>query len=107
MVRDGESGVGRVDTERVDTERVDTERVDTERVDTERVDTERVDTEGRMVIPKEWRDKFNTNEFILVLKDDRIEFYPRVLNLTKLIDSIKVEELPSDWHELKRMVYRL
>ncbi|MFP3234147.1 MAG: AbrB/MazE/SpoVT family DNA-binding domain-containing protein [Sulfolobaceae archaeon] len=67
----------------------------------------RVDSQGRIVIPKEWRDKFNTDEFILVLKDDRIELYPRVSNLTKLIDSIDVEELPSDWHELKRKVYRL
>jgi AbrB family looped-hinge helix DNA binding protein len=73
----------------------------------EKVVIKRVDTQGRIVIPKEWRDKFNTDEFILVLKDDRIELYPRVSNLTKLIDSIDVEELPSDWHELKRKVYRL
>ncbi|MCH4815493.1 MAG: AbrB/MazE/SpoVT family DNA-binding domain-containing protein [Saccharolobus sp.] len=72
----------------------------------EKVVIKRVDIQGRIVIPKEWRDKFNTDEFILVLKDDRIELYPRVSNLTKLIDSIDVEELPSDWHELKRKVYR-
>ncbi|ACP36332.1 transcriptional regulator, AbrB family [Sulfolobus islandicus Y.G.57.14] len=73
----------------------------------EKVVIKRVDIQGRIVIPKEWRNKFNTDEFILVLKDDRIELYPRVSNLTKLIDSINVEELPSDWHELKRKVYRL
>jgi len=73
----------------------------------EKVVIKRVDSQGRIVIPKEWRDKFNTDEFIIVLKDDRIELYPRVSNLTKLIDSIDVEELPSDWHELKRKVYRL
>ena len=44
----------------------------------EKVVIKRVDTQGRIVIPKEWRDKFNTDEFILVLKDDRIELYPRV-----------------------------
>ena len=73
----------------------------------EKVVIKRVDSQGRIVIPKEWRDKFNTDEFIIVLKDDRIELYPRASNLTKLIDSIDVEELPSDWHELKRKVYRL
>ena len=73
----------------------------------EKVVIKRVDSQGRIVIPKEWRDKFNTDEFILVLKDDMIELYPRASNLTKLIDSIDVEELPSDWHELKRKVYRL
>ena len=72
----------------------------------EKVVIKRVDSQGRIVIPKEWRDKFNTDEFILVLKDDKIELYPRASNLTKLIDSIDVEELPSDWHELKRKVYR-
>ena len=72
----------------------------------EKVVIKRVDSQGRIVMPKEWRDKFNTDEFILVLKDDRIELYPRASNLTKLIDSIDVEELPSDWHELKRKVYR-
>jgi len=72
----------------------------------EKVVIKRVDSQGRIVIPKEWRDKFNTDEFILVLKDDRIELYPRASNLTKLIDSIDVEELLSDWHELKRKVYR-
>ncbi|MFP3171196.1 AbrB family transcriptional regulator [Sulfolobus sp. SCGC AB-777_G06] len=73
----------------------------------EKVVIKKVDSQGRIVIPKEWRDKFNTDEFIIVLKDDRIELYPRASNLTKLIDSIDVEELPSDWHELKRKVYRL
>ncbi|BCU71270.1 AbrB/MazE/SpoVT family DNA-binding domain-containing protein [Stygiolobus caldivivus] len=73
----------------------------------EKVVIKRVDSQGRVVIPKEWRDKFNTDEFVLVLKEDKIELYPRVSNLTKLIDSIDVEELPGDWHELKRKVYRL
>lgn len=67
----------------------------------------KVDSQGRIVIPKEWRDKFKTNEFILVLKEDKIELYPRISNLTKLIDSIEVDDFPSDWHELKRKVYRL
>lgn len=67
----------------------------------------KVDNQGRIVIPKEWRDRFKTNEFILVLKEDKIELYPRISDLPKLIDSVEVDDLPSDWHELKRKVYRL
>jgi AbrB family looped-hinge helix DNA binding protein len=73
----------------------------------EKVVLKKVDNQGRIVIPKEWRDRFKTNEFILVLKEDKIELYPRISDLPKLIDSVEVDDLPSDWHELKRKVYRL
>jgi AbrB family looped-hinge helix DNA binding protein len=67
----------------------------------------KIDMQGRIVIPKEWRSRFNTNDFILVLNDDKVEIYPKTSNLLKFIDSVEVEELPEDWHELKNKVYRL
>ncbi|BDC17516.1 AbrB/MazE/SpoVT family DNA-binding domain-containing protein [Acidianus sp. HS-5] len=73
----------------------------------EEVVIKKVDEQGRIVIPKEWRTRFNTDEFIMVLKDDKIEIYPKVSNLSKLIDSVEVDELTDDWHELKRKIYRL
>ncbi|WP_390531122.1 hypothetical protein [Sulfurisphaera ohwakuensis] len=39
-------------------------------------------TVKRIDMPKEWMDKSSTDEFILVLKDDRIELYLHVSNLT-------------------------
>lgn len=72
----------------------------------EKVVIKKVDDQGRIVIPKEWRVKFGTEDFILVLKDDRMEIYPKVSNLSKLIDSVEVDELPDDWHELKSKIYR-
>jgi len=42
-----------------------------------------------------------------VLKEDKIEIYPKVSSLSRLVDSVEVEELPSDWHELKRKVLGL
>jgi AbrB family looped-hinge helix DNA binding protein len=65
----------------------------------------KIDKQGRIVIPKEWRDRFGTNNFILVLNEDKIEIYPKRSNLLKFIDSVEVEELPEDWHGLKRKVY--
>jgi AbrB family looped-hinge helix DNA binding protein len=65
----------------------------------------KIDKQGRIVIPKEWRDRFGTNNFILVLNEDKIEIYPKRSNLLKFIDSVEVEELPEDWHRLKRKVY--
>jgi len=45
----------------------------------ERVVIKRADSQGRIVLPKEWRERFNTDEFVLVLKEDKIEIYPKVL----------------------------
>jgi AbrB family looped-hinge helix DNA binding protein len=67
----------------------------------------KIDKQGRIVIPKEWRSRFATTDFILVLNDDKVEIYPKTSNLLKFIDSVEVEELPEDWHELKNKVYRL
>ena len=74
---------------------------------TEKVVIKRVDRQGRITIPKEWRDLLKAEEFVMVLMEDRIELYPKRANLSKFIDSIEVEELPDDWHEFKRKVYRL
>jgi AbrB family looped-hinge helix DNA binding protein len=67
----------------------------------------KIDKQGRIVIPKEWRSRFTVKDFILVLNDDKVEIYPETSNLLKFIDSVEVEELPEDWHELRNKVYRL
>ena len=71
----------------------------------EKVVIRKIDKQGRIVIPKGWRDRFGTKNFILVLSGDKIEMYPKRPNLLKFINSVEVEELPEDWHELKGKVY--
>jgi AbrB family looped-hinge helix DNA binding protein len=73
----------------------------------EKVIIRKIDKQGRIVIPKKWRNRFGTNNFILVLSDNKIEIYPKTSNLLKFIDSAEIEELPEDWHELKSKIYRL
>ncbi|PVU76665.1 AbrB family transcriptional regulator [Acidianus hospitalis] len=72
----------------------------------EKVKIKKVDNQGRIVIPKEWRVRFNTDEYMLVLMEDKIVVYPKVSNLSKLIGSVEVDELPDGLHELKHKVYR-
>jgi AbrB family looped-hinge helix DNA binding protein len=72
----------------------------------EKVVIRKIDKQGRIVIPKKWRNKFGTNNFILVLSDNKIEMYPKTSNLLKFINSVEIEELPEDWHELKSKIYR-
>ena len=62
----------------------------------------KVDRQGRITIPKEWRDLLRADGFVTVLSEDKIELYPKRASLSKFFDSIGVDELPEDWHELER-----
>lgn len=57
--------------------------------------------QGRIIIPKEWGNISNTEVFIS-FKREKIGLYPRV---PKMVDSVKVDDLLSDPHELKRKAY--
>ncbi len=55
------------------------------------MEIKRIDRQGRVVIPKEWRDKWG-DEIILIELDDRIEILPRKKpNLFRFFDKVKVE----------------
>ena len=36
-------------------------------------------TKGQITIPKKWRDKFNTNQFIISEKGDKLEIKPLIV----------------------------
>ncbi|USS41079.1 AbrB/MazE/SpoVT family DNA-binding domain-containing protein [Thermococcus aggregans] len=55
------------------------------------MEIKRIDRQGRVVIPKEWRDKWG-DEIILIELDDRIEILPRKKpNLSRFFDMVEVE----------------
>ena len=37
-------------------------------------------SKGQITIPKKWRDKFNTNQFVLTEKGDKLEIKPLVIS---------------------------
>ena len=37
-------------------------------------------TKGQITIPKKWRDKFDTNQFVLTEKGDKLEIKPLVIS---------------------------
>ncbi|RJS74787.1 AbrB/MazE/SpoVT family DNA-binding domain-containing protein [Candidatus Bathyarchaeota archaeon] len=65
-----------------------------------------IDRQGRLVIPKKWREKvLGGDKVILVLKDDLIELRPyKGVDLTAYFDSIEVELKSdlSDWHSVRK-----
>lgn len=70
----------------------------------------RVDEQGRVLIPKKWRDKYlkKSSTVILEVKDDQIVIKcHNPVDITKYFDSIDVD-LKSDlddWNEVKRELY--
>ncbi|ASJ08682.1 AbrB family transcriptional regulator [Thermococcus siculi] len=55
------------------------------------VEVKRVDPQGRLVLPKSWREKWG-NEVIVVEFEDRIEILPRKRpRLSRFFDILEVE----------------
>lgn len=55
------------------------------------VEVKRIDSQGRLVLPKSWREKWG-NEVILIELDDRIEIIPRKKpKLSKFFDIIDAD----------------
>ena len=66
----------------------------------------RVDGQGRIVIPKKWREKYlKDRRVIMRIRGDVIEIMPeRVFDLTRFFDSIEVDVRSdlADWHKVKK-----
>lgn len=61
----------------------------------------KIDRQGRIVLPKEWRDKWG-DEVIIIVFDDKIEILPKKRpELDKFFDIIEVEIKTKD---LKRQL---
>jgi len=55
------------------------------------VEVKRIDPQGRLVLPKSWREKWG-NEVIVIELDDRIEILPRKRpRLSRFFDILEVE----------------
>ena len=66
----------------------------------------RVDGQGRIVIPKQWREKYlKGRRIIMRIKEDVIEIMPeKMFDLTRFFDSIEVDVRSdlADWHKVKK-----
>ena len=75
-----------------------------------KVEIKDVDGQGRVVIPKEWRDKYlKGGKAVLVLKEDLIEIRPlKRVSLTDYFDRVEVDIKSdlSDWHKVRKELRR-
>ncbi len=47
-------------------------------------------SKGQITIPIEWRRKFNTNQFIATLKENKLEIEPLIINKNKEVKEFTV-----------------
>jgi bifunctional DNA-binding transcriptional regulator/antitoxin component of YhaV-PrlF toxin-antitoxin module len=74
------------------------------------VEVKSVDNQGRIVLPKGWRDRYlQGKKAIVMFKEDKVEIIPFTkLDLTKYFDTVEAElnsDL-SDWHKVRKELRR-
>ena len=66
----------------------------------------KVDSQGRVVIPKKWREEYlKGRRIVMRIRGDVIEIMlERLFDLTKFFDSIEVDVKSdlADWHKVKK-----
>jgi bifunctional DNA-binding transcriptional regulator/antitoxin component of YhaV-PrlF toxin-antitoxin module len=74
------------------------------------VEVKTVDNQGRIILPKEWRDRYlKEKKAIVSLKGDLIEIRPfENADLTKYFDKVEVDLKAdlSDWHKVRQELRR-
>mgnify|MGYP000197395112 CR=1 FL=1 len=68
-----------------------------------KVEIKKIDSQGRIVLPLSWRKRIKSDEMVIVEKEDRIEIFPREVDLTKYIDAVEIDVKEfEDYHELRK-----
>ncbi len=68
-----------------------------------KVEIKPVDLQGRIILPKAWRNRLRTNSVIIIDEDDRLEIRPADVDLSRFVDAVETEERNfDDYHKLRR-----
>jgi len=68
-----------------------------------KVEIRPVDAQGRIILPKSWRNRLKTNSVIIIDEDSRLEIRPADADLSRFVDAVEVEvEHFDDYHKLRK-----
>ena len=68
-----------------------------------KVEIKTVDTQGRIILPKAWRNRLKTNAVVIIDEDDRLEIRPADADLSRFVDAVEVTvEQFEDYHKLRK-----
>ena len=67
-----------------------------------KVARKKIDPQGRIVLPVSWRRR-GDDELVVVEKNEKVEIFPRDVDLSKYMDSVEVAVGAfDDYHELRK-----
>jgi len=68
-----------------------------------KVEIRPIDSQGRIILPKSWRNRLKTNSVVVIDEDDRLEIRPADADLSRFVDAVEVEaEHFDDYHKLRK-----
>ena len=68
-----------------------------------KVEIKSVDAQGRIILPKAWRNRLKTQRVMIIDEDDRLEIRPADHDLARFVDAVEVEgDHFDDYHSLRK-----
>jgi AbrB family looped-hinge helix DNA binding protein len=68
-----------------------------------KVEIRPVDTQGRIILPKSWRNRLRTRSVLVIDEDDRLEIRPADADLSRFVDAVEVDGKDfEDYHTLRK-----
>ncbi|MBI5393314.1 AbrB family transcriptional regulator [Candidatus Woesearchaeota archaeon] len=60
------------------------------------VSTKEIDTQGRIILPKIWREKLDSNKVVIIIDDELIKIIPSGKKFSSFFDKAKPSRLKTD-----------
>ena len=68
-----------------------------------KVEIRPIDSQGRIILPKSWRNRLKSNSVVVIDEDDRLEIRPADADLSRFVDVVEVEaDHFDDYHKLRK-----
>jgi AbrB family looped-hinge helix DNA binding protein len=68
-----------------------------------KVEIRPVDTQGRIILPKSWRNRLRTRSVLVIDEDDRLEIRPADADISRFVDAVEVDIKDfDDYHKLRK-----
>jgi AbrB family looped-hinge helix DNA binding protein len=68
-----------------------------------KVEIRPVDTQGRIILPKYWRNRLKTSSVVVIDEEDRLEIWPADVDISRFVDAVEVDIKDfDDYHTLRK-----
>ncbi|MDD1703214.1 MAG: AbrB/MazE/SpoVT family DNA-binding domain-containing protein [Methanoregula sp.] len=68
-----------------------------------KVEIRPIDAQGRIILPKAWRNRLRTGSVVVVDEEDRLEIRPADTDLSRFVDAVSIDaDNFGDYHKLRK-----